>query len=259
MSKYIYNPTLEAKTYEGNEVPAEGFYLISAERETSFASCSQLISDLASSVVKMSSNGTSALSGDGSDHVDFLKGTDRYEVDTDGRQIIRAAAGKLGWTYFAHPIEFETSKIDSLYEKDRLGNSRTTSSIKFYDANDVEVVDSQNETSIIKTVVLFKPSYDYELVAGNLQQIDAPSTDVRLWVVGGLIELGGPYVKEFAGGLNMRFFGANESVKTDGRAAKYMKKDISGVPYQGNQLQVIVRHDAGYKHKLMLTLEYFRA
>ena len=56
----------------------------------------------------------------------------------------------------------------------------------------------------------------------------------------------------------MAFYGANESIKTDGRAAKYMKKDIVGVPYQANQIQVIVRHNAGIQHKLMLTLEYFR-
>lgn len=181
------------------------------------------------------------------------------EIDEQGRQVNRIAAASKGWTYLAHPIEFETAKIGSLYEKDKDGNNKNTSSIKFYDSNNTEVTDAQNEANIVKTVILFKPSYDYELIAGNLQQIDSPSTDVRLWVIGGLIELGGAYVKEFAGGLNMRYYGANESVKTDGRAAKYMRKDIPGVPYQGNQLQIIVKHNAGVQHKLMLTLEYFRA
>jgi hypothetical protein len=106
---------------------------------------------------------------------------------------------------------------------------------------------------------LFKPNYDYELIAGSIQQKASPSTDLRIWVVGGIVELGGAYVKEFAGGVNMAFFGENESLKTDGRAAKYMTKTISGVPYQANQLQVIIKHEAGIQHKLMLMLEYFRA
>jgi hypothetical protein len=180
------------------------------------------------------------------------------EIDRQGRQVLRIAAGQAGWSYIAHPIELETSKIGSLYEKLASGVDRGTSTIKFYDVNNAEVTDPLNEGDIVKTVVLFKPSYDYELISGGLQQIESPNTDVRVWVIGGIIELGGAYVKEFAGGLNMRFYGANESVKTDGRASKYMTKDIPNVPYQANQVQVIIRHDAGVKHRLKLILEYFR-
>lgn len=259
MAKHIYNPTLEAKTYEGVEVPAAGFYQIPTERGNSFASCSQLISDLALDIVKMSSNGTSALAGSSSNHVDFLKGIDPSEIDTDGRQIVRSAAGKSGWTYIAHPVEFQTSKFDSIYEKNQAGIDRGVSSIKFYDASNVEITSSSDEALITKTVLLVKPGYDFELVSGQLQQIDSPSSNLRVWVVGGIIELGGAYVKEFCGGANMKFLAGNEALKTDGRAAKFMKKDIVGVPYQANQIQVIIRHDAGYQHNLMLMLEYFRA
>ena len=169
------------------------------------------------------------------------------------------AAGQSGWVYFAHPIEFETAKIGSLYEKVNSGSDRSISSVKFYDVNNAEVTAAENEANIVKTVILFKPSYDYELIAGSLQQASSPASDLRVWVVGGIIELGGAYVKEFAGGINMLYFGANEALKTDGRAAKYMVKDIAGVPYQAIQLQIIVKNNAGYQHKLMMILEYFRA
>ena len=181
------------------------------------------------------------------------------EIDDQGRQITRVAAGQKGWTYLAHPIEFETAKFNSLYEKLSNGNDRGASSLKFYDINNNEVTDSINENLIVKTVILIKPDYDYELIAGSLQQIESPSSNVRIWVLGGIPELGSAYMKEFSGGLNMMYYSSNESVKTDGRAAKYMRKVIPGLPYQGNQIQVIVTHDAGYNHKLMLTLEYFRA
>jgi hypothetical protein len=181
------------------------------------------------------------------------------EIDTEGRQIVRAAAGKKGWTYLAHSLEFETAKVNSLQDKDYLGNISTASSIKFYDVNNNEITDSQYEADIVKTVVLFKPAYDYELISGHLHQIVCPVEDLRVWVVGGLIELGGVYVKEFARNLNMKFIGADEELTTDGRACKYMAKNIQGVPYQGNQLQLIIKHSAGFNHKLMLLLEYFRA
>lgn len=257
-SKYIHNISGEAKTYQGIEVNDASFYQIPENLLIEFQNETNLLSDLLSGSVRMSSDGVTDYSTTSITNFNFLR-NEHYEVDDEGRQITRTAAGKAGWVYFAHPIEIETAKIGSLYEKDKSGSNRGTSTIKFYDINDAEVTDAQYETNIVKTVILFKPSYDYELIAGNLQQIDAPSTDVRIWVIGGLIELGGAYVKEFAGGVNMRYFGANEALKTDGRAAKYMKKDIAGVPYQGNQLQIIVKHNAGVQHKLMLTLEYFRA
>jgi len=182
------------------------------------------------------------------------------EIDEQGRQITRIAAGQKGWVYFAHPIEFETSQLNSLYEKTSAEAARNICTLKFYDVNNVELTTQQDiDSSCVKTRILFKPQYDYELIAGSLQQIEAPASDVRIWVLGGIVDLGGPYVKEFAGGINMRFYGSNEAVKTDGRAAKYMAKDIAGVPFQANQLEVVVRHSVGFKHKLLLMLEYFRA
>ena len=187
-----------------------------------------------------------------------IKDSDK-EIDSQGRQIIRAAAGQKGWTYLARPIEFEISKIGSLYSKNYLDQDYTDVTIKFYNASNVEVTSAENESTIVKTVVLLKPNHDYELIAGNVRQIVSPTNDIRVWVIGGIIELGGDYVKEFAAGINMKYLGADEEIKTDGRAAKYMTKDIVGVPYQANQLQVIVRHNAGDYHKIMLTFEYFRA
>lgn len=184
---------------------------------------------------------------------------DDIEVDSQGRQITRYAAGQKGWTYLSHPFEFETSKLGSLYTKNYLNTSRADCTIKFYDVDDVEVTDSAYEADIIKTVLTWSPDYDYELISGSIRQVVSPSTDVRIWVIGGIVDLGSAYVKEFTGGLNMHYLGADEEIKTDGRASKYMKKTIEGVPYNANKLQIIVRHNAGVQHKLMITIEYFRA
>lgn len=257
-SKYLHNIAGVEKTYLGIPIPDNGFYQIPDSMLIKFQNDASVIADIISNLIRLSSDGLTDYSSINISNLNFLK-NDHREVDSEGRQIIRTAAGSKGWSYLAHPIEFETSKIGSLYEKDHTNTSRGISSVKFYDADDIEVTEVINESSIVKTVVLVKPPYDYELIAGMLQQIESPLTDVRVWVIGGIIELGGAYVKEFAGGLNMRYYASNESLKTDGRASKYMRKDILGVPYQANQIQLITRHEAGVKHKLKLILEYFRA
>lgn len=73
MAKYIYNITNDVKTYQGREIEANSFYQILDHLQAEYASDSQLISDLALGIVKMSSDGSNALIGSGSIHVDFLK------------------------------------------------------------------------------------------------------------------------------------------------------------------------------------------
>lgn len=75
MAKYIYNISEEAKTYQGREIAVDAFFQITDNLLPEYVSDSQLIADLASGVVKMSSDGSSALSGNGSAQVDFLKNT----------------------------------------------------------------------------------------------------------------------------------------------------------------------------------------
>lgn len=257
-NKYLHNISGSQKVYLGITLENGDFYQIPSNTLIKFQNDATVMADILANSLRLSSDGITDYSTVNTINLNFLR-NEHYEVDAQGRQIIRAAAGQAGWSYIAHPIEFQTAKFGSLYEKSYLAADRNVCSIKFYDVNDAEVTDAQYEANIVKTVILFKPSYDYEIVGGTLQQIESPTSDVRVWVVGGIIELGGAYVREFAGGLNMAYYSAHESLKTDGRAAKYMKKDIAGVAYQGNQLQIIVRHGAGVQHKLMVTLEYFRA
>lgn len=188
------------------------------------------------------------------------------EIDEEGRQVNRYAAAKKGWTYLAHFFEFETSKSLSLICNDWQGNPDSSLTIKFYDSSNNEIIDQGAYLSLqehldnecVRTEVLFKPSFDYELISGTLRMETKSIEDCRLWVIGGVIELGAAGIKEFARNMNLHYLGADEIIETDGRASKYMAKDITGIPYQGNQLKFIVKHSAGYKFKIMPTLEYFR-
>lgn len=181
------------------------------------------------------------------------------DIDIDKRQIVRLAYAKPGWSYIAYPIEFTSAKFNSLYNKDYLDNNKNEVTLKFYDTNNAEVTSDLNESSIVRTEILFKPAYDYEMISGSVRQTTTASDDIRLWVIGGIVELGSIYVKEFASGINLKYIGGDEEFKTDGRASKYMKKDITGVPFQANQLKVILKHPPGFQHNMMIILEFFRA
>lgn len=74
MAKYIRNISLETKVYQGREILAGDFFLITQNLESKYSQDLTLISDLANNIVKMSSNGTDNIPGSQSDHIDFLKG-----------------------------------------------------------------------------------------------------------------------------------------------------------------------------------------
>lgn len=190
------------------------------------------------------------------------------EIDNEGRQVSRIAAGKKGWTYIAHPIEIETSVIDGCFSSEYTGTARTDFEMELYKA-DGTLITTQGvaDTDCVKTVLTFKPLYDYEIISGNIFQSLTTTEDVRIWAIGGAFAVGSNTpvsVKEFASGINMKFIGNDDHIETDGRASKIMTKDITAYglafpTYQGNCFQFIITHPAGYKHNIMAVLEYFRA
>jgi hypothetical protein len=258
MAKYVKNNDSINRTWCGQEILVGNYYMLEENEYRKWANDSDVITSISDATLIVSTtNDSSGHITDVASAVDFLK--DKYlDVDEQGRQINRVAYAKAGWTYFAHPIEFTTAKFNSIYNKDYNGNNRNDITVKFYDVNNNEVTNQQNEGNVTKTVVTFKANYDFEMIAGSIRQVAKPTSDLRVWVIGGILELGGAYVKEFAGGLNLKYNGADEELKTDGRASKYMRKTTPGVPYQTNQIQIIVRHDAGLQHDIELILEYYK-
>jgi len=192
---------------------------------------------------------------------------DGVEVDSEGRQIQRMAAGKKGWTYMAHPIEITTSTISGCYSSDFNNNPRTDFDMKLYNAEGDEIIDQPTaDTDCVKTVLTFKPNYDYEIISGNVFQAIVTTKDIRIWTIGGafsVVDNSPIFVKEFISGINFKYIGNDDHIETDGRASKLMVKDITskGLPfptYQGNCFQFIIRHPVGEKHSIMTMLEYFR-
>lgn len=274
MSKYIKNDDTVNHTWSGQIVTPGQYYAIQGTEEIAWMNNAQLLSDIGSglAIVAKDDTGNSDIT-DVNEAINYLKNLrTEIEIDTEGRQIQRSAYGKKGWTYIAHPIEFTTSKLGAIYTKDWKGVDRGDCVFKFYDSSGTELVagtQAELDANCVETRVTIKPAYDYEVISGKIEQHTSPSQDIRMWVVGGVIDdttnspweypTGNYHAKEFAGGINLKYMGSDQEIETDGRASKYMSQTTAGVPYQTNQFQFIIKHSAGYQHDLMIILEYFRA
>jgi hypothetical protein len=177
--------------------------------------------------------------------------------DTDGRVINKVAAARPGWTYLLIPIEFSTAKLNSLDAKLVDGANRPGITIKYYNNSDAEVTDAQYENTIVKTVLDFEPSFDYEIIGGTVQQHTKPTTDIHLWVIA-VPDVAEQYggSKEMIGGVDLRFIDPADKINADGRASKYMTYSAT---YHTNKLRLVLKHAAGLQHELMLSFEIFRA
>ena len=185
--------------------------------------------------------------------------------DSDGSPLQRAKITTTGWSYCLHGLEFETSKLNSIYSKKPDNTDYNFHTIKFYkDVNgtDVEIIDGDlNQTFLdancIKTIVTWEPTYDYEIVGGALKQKSIPTEDLHLWVIGA------PDIPEAYGGskvfvtaVDLAYIGLEEGVKVDGRAPKYLEYSAT---IHTSKLALVFRHSLGFKHKLHMLFEIFKA
>jgi hypothetical protein len=177
--------------------------------------------------------------------------------DIDGTPVSRLKATKRGWIYAMVSIECATATLGSIYSKLPDGSDRTGFTYRIYDINNVEITDPINEINAIKTVVDFEPIFDYEIIGGQLQQREKPSSDIRVWIVAAPdipVNYGGS--KEMIGGINLIYLDPADKINADGRVAKLIPYDPV---YHSGKLRLILIHDAGVKHEFMLIFEMFRA
>lgn len=185
--------------------------------------------------------------------------------DSDGSPLQRTKVTTTGWNYCLHGLEFETSKLDSIYSRKPDNTDYNFHTIKFYkDVSGAEVEitgDDLNQTFLdancIKTIVDWEPTFDYEIVGGSLKQKSVPTEDVHLWVIGV------PDIPEAYGGskvfvttVDLAYIGLEDGVKVDGRAPKYLTYSATN---HTSKLRLVLRHPVGYKHKLHMLFEIFKA
>lgn len=183
------------------------------------------------------------------------------QIDTDGAQIVRIKAAKRGWSFWALPVEFNTSTLNgTLYAKDASGTDIPGISCKIYNGSDVEITTAglldSNLATCVKTVLDIEPAFDFEMIGGSIRINSNPSQDVRMWIVGAPdipAIYGGS--KEFASGINLKFLAPDSSFEVDGRVTKYVTYNSST---HSGKLRVILKHPAGLNLNLQVIVHMYR-
>jgi hypothetical protein len=180
--------------------------------------------------------------------------------DLSNRTFTRLAITEAGWAFIAHFIECTTSTVDGVYCENYAGQIESQHYAKFYDADNNELTTEQDMLNCVKSVFTIIPSIDYEVVCGEIHQYERPTSNMRLHsIIGAFMPDGTPLsVKEFVRNLNMKFKDKAKAIVTDGRAPKLLRKSFAGLPFDANQIQIVINHEPGIKHELMIELEYYR-
>ena len=260
--KKIKNIDTVSHTYCGQEIVADGYYIIQPLEDILWANSDSLIIDITDGKIQIN-DGTIDISGI-SNQINFLKDIRLVPLDSDGTPLSRAKITATGWHYQLHGIEFETSKLNSLYSKRVDNTDYGFSTLKFYrDVSGVDTLitgDDLNQeyldSNCIKTIIEWEPTHDIEIIGGLVKQYSAPTENIRLWVVG-VPDVAAAYggSKEFAVNINLKFIGIEDGVNVDGRAPKKMEYNST---YHTSKVQIILRHPVGLNHKLHMIFELFK-
>jgi hypothetical protein len=144
------------------------------------------------------------------------------QIDPDtGAVSISPRWAPEGWYQQLYEIEFETCKIDSVHEKDWMNNDIGWCHLKFFDADNVELLEQNDiDANCVRTDVEWMPNIDYMIKGGFIGQITQPAENIYVWTQGVILPdwAGGPQATFGEGGINMIYVGAHERVGLDGVA-----------------------------------------
>jgi len=255
---YIKNASGEAQTWHGKSFDVDDSYQLEEAEVSSWSNDSEILAAIA--------NGDAVVNNGDSDFSDPVQGWTWLSgsvikigpEDSDNAPLTRLKICPTGWHMHLACFEFETSKLNSGYEKYLDGTDRNFLTMKFYNASDEELTTQQDiDSGCVKTVVDWEPTHDFEIIAGSFRQSSAPSSDVRVWVVG-VPDIPPAYGGSvcFCCGLNLMYYGANEGGSIDGRTAKKLVYDSEN---HTSKMRFILRHGAGVQHKIHAMMEVFEA
>jgi len=263
MTKYVKNNSGSQGTWQGKVLEDQEWYEIPVTKILAWASNPSVLSSILSGdLVMAQSNDESTNYTDTNQAINFIKGLPN-DSDTTGRPIVRYAATIKGWHYQANSIQFEVNKLGSIYHKDSDGNDLGVAELKVYKADGTECT-TQGSADVdgVKTVVKWAPGHDFEIISGNVRQLTKETVDSYLYV-NGMIYTGlaapNDYLKVpfIQGGINLQYIGADEPLKTDGRASKLIKGS------QGDYFEAIINYEHDLltntnRHKMSMIFEIYK-
>lgn len=178
------------------------------------------------------------------------------QVDSDGAVMSRTKVAPSGWNFQFRGVEFQTSTLGSVVNKDAQNADLADATLKLYNAAGVEITNPLFALTAVKTVLDIEPPYDIYIAGGKLKFITQPVTDVRVAVIGVPdvpAQLGGS--KAFVQNVNLKFIPAADGVNADGRAAKWLQYSAT---YHTNKIRFIVYHDVTVAIPIAVFLELYR-
>ena len=264
MGKFIKNNSGSQGTWKGKVFEDQEYREISDSEVVSWGNDSSVLSSIGNGdlIVAKDDSGNHDIT-DIAQAINYLKNVPN-DMDESGRVITRQAATQKGWHYQAHSIQFEVNKLDSIYNKDRNGNDLGFSSMKIYDDQGNELTTQASvDTDGCKTVIKWQPTYDIEVISGNIRQVTKETVDSYIYV-DAVIPTGYPapydklYVPFTQGGINLNYIGADESLKTDGRAAKLIPCSL------GAYFEITVNYEPNLlnnenRHKMSIIFETYKS
>ena len=208
------------------------------------------------------------------------------DPDTGGVQFSPRYAPP-GWKQQLYEVEFMTSKLNSVHEKDKDNNDIGWGSLKFYkldNGNEVEMLQGADDDATfqakldaecIRTDFLWMPNIDYMILSGQIAQIIPPDQNLYVWVLGVDLDaaFGGSQFTFAEGGINMDFVGDRTAVGLKGVAGTilFYDKVKNGYDAEGkptyltlgdakgtNRMRFLCRHSAGFKHRFQPIFVIFR-
>lgn len=267
MSVIIKNQSGLLKVYGGVEIANGGQYTIQDVERYLFSSDENLLADISSSDAVIN-DGTNDLGiSDGIDHLKNYFNKSPFDNDTGGLSVSPKWAVD-GWIEQMFELELETSKLNSIHEKDIDNVDLNFASLKFFkDVANVETewtpVDQADlDANCIRTDLAWMPTHDYMIKSGYVSQIGTPSQDVYVWAVGADLDAiyGGPQIVFLEGGLNLAFTESLMLMGLDGVAASRMNysHETLGDGKGTNRIRFIFRHPVGFKHRIQCVFDIFK-
>lgn len=180
------------------------------------------------------------------------------QIDSDGATMSRVKVAPSGWNFNLRGIEFQTSMLNSLVNRDVYNADLSDVTLKLYDSDGTLITDQDTATSsCVKTQVDIEPPYDIYVAGGYIRLLSAPSEDSRLSVIG-VPDVPAKYggSKGFVQNINLKYIPVAEGVNADGRAAKWLQYSAT---YHTNKLRFVIYHPAGNSSvSVLLMLETYK-
>ena len=171
--------------------------------------------------------------------------------------IVTPVYVKEGYFFQLHGIEFTTSTLDSQSNLNPDGTQTGYVQGTFLDADDNALTTQEDiDLSCVKSIIDWEPSYDYEIMGGQIRQTARPTDDLHLFVIGAPdipVEYGGSSL--FVQGVNMRFIGLEGGVKVDARTVSSL---VYNPELHTSKIRMMFTHPVAHKHSFCFTLEIYK-